>query len=190
MSTHGEVLRWSTDSDKEEITDTREERTIDSVESTPDICKSSDIIQGRVQGSIATDKMSGFKIQARQEKNKFTYTGVSSVKVKETELQESGSDSEDDVPIATALTTNKKCSLTLQKIEDCNEGPKNEKALGVTVAKKFDGVEFRGTVDSWRSARKRSYYHVIYTDGDEEELSQTELRDGYLLGLSHEIETE
>ena len=57
----------------------------------------------------------------------------------------------------------------------------------MTVAKQFDGVEYRGTVDSWRSARKRSYYHVTYTDGDEEELSQTELRDGYVLGLSDEI---
>ncbi len=30
-------------------------------------------------------------------------------------------------------------------------------------------------------------YHVTYTDGDEEELSQVELRDGYVLGLSAEI---
>jgi hypothetical protein len=34
------------------------------------------------------------------------------------------------------------------------------------------------------------YYHVTYTDGDEEEMSQTELRDGYVLGLSKEINTE
>jgi hypothetical protein len=31
---------------------------------------------------------------------------------------------------------------------------------------------------------------VTYTDGDEEEMSQTELRDGYVLGLSKEINTE
>jgi hypothetical protein len=31
---------------------------------------------------------------------------------------------------------------------------------------------------------------TTYTDGDKEELSQTELRDGYLLGLSKEIETQ
>jgi hypothetical protein len=60
----------------------------------------------------------------------------------------------------------------------------------VTIANTFDGVEYRGTVDSWRCARKRSYYHVTYTDGDEEELSQTELRDGYLLGLTDVIEAE
>jgi hypothetical protein len=34
---HGEVLRWSSDSDKEEMTDTREDRTIKSVGSTPEI---------------------------------------------------------------------------------------------------------------------------------------------------------
>ncbi len=54
----------------------------------------------------------------------------------------------------------------------------------------FDGVEFRGTVDSFRQARQRMYYHVTYTDGDEEEYTQTELRNGYVLGLSEEIERE
>ncbi len=38
--------------------------------------------------------------------------------------------------------------------------------------------------------RQRFYYHVTYTDGDEEELSQAELRDGYDLGLSGEIEAQ
>ncbi len=65
-----------------------------------------------------------------------------------------------------------------------------ERALGVTIAKIFDGVEFRGTVNSFRTVRKRIYYHVTYSDGDEEELLQTELRDGYLLGLSDEIEAQ
>jgi hypothetical protein len=50
------------------------------------------------------------------------------------------------------------------------------------VAKIFEGVEFRGIVDGFRSARQRLYYHVTYTDGDEEEMSQAELRDAYLLG--------
>ncbi len=58
------------------------------------------------------------------------------------------------------------------------------------MAKMFDGEEFRGTVDSFRHVRQRLYYHVTYTDGDEEELSQAELRDGYLLGLSKEIESQ
>jgi hypothetical protein len=65
-----------------------------------------------------------------------------------------------------------------------------EKAVGVTIAKAFDGVKVRGTIDSFRQARKRFYYHVTYTDGDEEEMSQRELRDCYLLGLSDEIETQ
>jgi hypothetical protein len=61
-------------------------------------------------------------------------------------------------------------------------------ALGKEVAKMFDGVEFRGKVESIRQVRQRFYYHVTYTDGDEEELTQLELRDGYVLGLSGEIE--
>ncbi len=81
-------------------------------------------------------------------------------------------------------------SLTLQEIQDCKDGPLGQRAIGVTIAKTFDGVEFKETVDSFRQARTRFYYHVTYTDGDEEELSQTELRDGYLLGLSDEIERQ
>jgi hypothetical protein len=60
----------------------------------------------------------------------------------------------------------------------------------VTVAKKFDGVEFRGKIDSSRIVRKICYYHVNFTDEDEEKFSQTELKDGYLLGLSAEIEAQ
>jgi hypothetical protein len=69
-------------------------------------------------------------------------------------------------------------------------GPKGEKAIGVCVAKLFDGVECRGIVDRVRTARQRQYYHVTYSDGDEEELSQAELRDGYVLGLAEEIQTQ
>ncbi len=113
--------------------------------------------------------------------------------MKETEIQESDGDSEDNVvPIARVLMKKKASSscLTLEQIQDCELGPIDEKAVGVAVAKIFDGVEYRGTVDSWRSARERSYYHVTYTDGDEEELSQTELQDGYVLGLSGVIEAQ
>ncbi len=82
------------------------------------------------------------------------------------------------------------CSLTFQHIQDCKVGRKGKRAVGVTVAKMFDGVEFRGEVDMFRQVRQRYYYHVTYSDGDEEELSQVELRDGYLLGLSGEIEAQ
>ena len=78
-------------------------------------------------------------------------------------------------------------TLTEQQIKDCQERPQGKRAIGVSVAKMFDGVQFKGTVDSFRQARQRHYYHVVYTDGDEEELTQTELRDGFLLGLSDDI---
>jgi hypothetical protein len=42
----------------------------------------------------------------------------------------------------------------------------------------------------FRTARKSFVYHVTYSYGDEEEFSQVELRDGYLLGLSAEIEVQ
>jgi hypothetical protein len=54
----------------------------------------------------------------------------------------------------------------------------------------FEGVQFRSIVDGFRTARQRVYYHVTYTDGDEEEMSQAELRDAYLLGLAKEINTQ
>jgi hypothetical protein len=67
-------------------------------------------------------------------------------------------------------------SLSLQQMQDFKEGPEGERAVGKTVAKMFDGVEFRGIVDSFRKVRQRYYYHITYTDGDEEEMSQIELR--------------
>ena len=103
----------------------------------------------------------------------------------ETELQDDSSD--DDIPVATILRQENLVTLTEQQIKDCQEGPQGKRAIGVTIAKMFDGVQFKGTVDSFREARQRHYYHVVYTDGDEEELTQTELRDGFLLGLSDDI---
>jgi hypothetical protein len=45
-------------------------------------------------------------------------------------------------------------------------------------------------VDRFRKERKRHVYHVTYSDGDEEELSQIELRDAYLLASSPKIEVQ
>ncbi len=81
----------------------------------------------------------------------------------------------DNVPIATSIRKEKGTTLTIQQIKDCQEGPKGDKAIGVSVAKFFEGVEFRGIVDGVRTARKRVYYHITYNDGDEEEMSQAEL---------------
>jgi hypothetical protein len=116
MARHGEVLRWSPDSDKEEMTERGPDRTIesDSTGSTPETFKSPDIVQGRVTGSFVTDTIAPFEIEARHGKSKFIYKGVSLVK--ETEAQESDDDSEDDVPIASVVLKKNKCSLTLQQI--------------------------------------------------------------------------
>ncbi len=105
-------------------------------------------------------------------------------------MPDKSNDSEDDRPIVITLRQEKGQSLNAQQIQDCKEGPLGEKAVGVTIAKTFDGVQFRATIDSFRTARKRFYYHVTYSDGDEEELSQRELRDGFVLGLSKEIKEQ
>ena len=65
--------------------------------------------------------------------------------------------SEDEIPVATVLRPEKGTNLTQQQIQDCKEGPMGQRAVGVTVAKTFDGVEFRGTIDRFRQA------HLIAT---------------------------
>jgi len=163
----------------------RHETVSNTTESTPDILKSperqetadkaSDILMTVVTASEVEPQTKAFK-----------YQGVSLVE--ETQLEDSSGNSDDDTPIVSTLIQEKGMTLSRQQIEDCKEGPIGERAVGVTISKTFDGVKYTGTIDSFRLARKRFYYHVTYSDGDEEELSQTELRDGYVLGLTKEIE--
>ncbi len=75
--------------------------------------------------------------------------------VQEIENQGGSSESEDDIPVARLLGGKTVTKLTSEQIQDCTEGPKGEKAIGVTVAKLFDGVEYRGIVDKYRTARNR-----------------------------------
>jgi hypothetical protein len=163
----------------------RNDRVSNTTESTPDIFKSPDrVVTAHQSADIVTTVEIAPEVQPQTKKWK--YQGV--MRVEETQLPDKSSDSEDDRPIVITLRQEKVQSLSAQQIQDCKEGPVGETVVGVTIAKTFDGVEFRGTIDSFRTARKRFYYHVTYTDGDEEELSQRELRDGYVLGLSKEIE--
>jgi hypothetical protein len=105
--------------------------------------------------------------------------------IPQTQMQESS----EDRPVVRSLRNRQKATLSLQEITDCQDGPKGDKAIGVKIAKSFGGYEYRGTVDKVRIDKEEGYiYHVEYEDGDEEELSQIELRDGYILGLSPEIE--
>jgi hypothetical protein len=114
---YGEVLHWSTNSDKEVVTERGQDRTFgsDATGSTPDICKSPDMSSGIVPGEIV--QASDFEIQARQHKTKFNYEDPSLVE--ETQAQDSDGDSEDNVPIATVLTRPKKTiQLTVQPITE------------------------------------------------------------------------
>jgi hypothetical protein len=105
--------------------------------------------------------------------------------IPETQMQESS----EDRPVVRSLRNRQKATLSLQQITDCQDGPIGDKAIGVKIAKSFGGYEYRGTVDKVRVDKEEGYiYHVEYEDEDEEELSQIELRDGHILGLSPEIE--
>ncbi len=108
----------------------------------------------------------------------------------ETEQQDASSESDDDVPVAQLLRPRNTSNLTKEQIDECKEGPDGDKAVGKTVAKMFDGVKYTGIVDRFRTERKRHIYHVTYSDGDEEEWTQRELRDGFVLGLAPDIERQ
>jgi hypothetical protein len=176
---HGEVLRWSTDSEPEQTYDKPNQTTpqSDTTGSTPEIFKSPQVVQDRVPGSIVDNTTRLEQTELQKTKAPRKYKGW--VYIPETEVQESSvnPDKEDT-------------SLTLEKIQDLREGPKGEGAVGKIVAKVFDSVEYRGIVDSFRQVRQRFYYHITYTDGDEEDMSQIELRDAYLLANTEEIEAE
>ena len=185
MSRHGEVLRWSSDEDG----DNTEKTTLgsDTTESTPDIFKSPEQCKGRVPGSIVTDIICDYVIQASPTTKQYPQ-GV--VFVPETELDESLVGNSEERPVVRSLRNRQKIELSSQQITDCQEGPKGERAIGVTVAKSFGGYEYRGIVDKFREETDGFIYHVEYEDGDEEELSQKELRDCYILGLAPQIEAQ
>jgi hypothetical protein len=185
MSRHGEVLRWSSDEDG----DNTDKTTLgsDTTGSTPDLFKSPEQSKGRVAGSIVTDIISDYVIQASP-KAKVYPQGV--VFVPETELEERAVVITEDRPVVRSLRNRQKVEMSLQQITDCQEGPKGERAIGVSIAKSFGGYEYRGIVDKIRGDTDGYIYHVEYEDGDEEELSQTELRDCYILALAPQIEAQ
>jgi hypothetical protein len=163
MVKYGEVINYSSSEDDKQTRQKTPQETIesDTTGSTPEIFKSP--LQELV-GSVTTDTetVSDYAIQARSQAKK-TYQGIRHVA--ETELQDESSD--DDIPVATLLRQENSVTLTEQQIKDCQEGPLGKRAIGVSIAKVFDGVQFQGTADSFRQARQRHYYHVVYTDGDE-----------------------
>jgi hypothetical protein len=48
--------------------------------------------------------------------------------------------------------------------------------LKTKISKKFDGAYYHGTVDNVRQVGKRTWYHVLYEDNDEEEMSASEVK--------------
>jgi hypothetical protein len=163
--------------------------TSDTTESTPEILKSPDKNQDRVPGSSDNATSSVEKTVVAKTVAPRKYKGW--VIIPETEEKEGSSDdSEDNVPVASLLQGQSVTSTRLRELQDFKEGPIGKRAIGKTVAKIFDRVEFRGKVDKFRQVRQRYYYHITYDDGDEEEMTQIELRDAYLLANTDKIQTE
>ena len=61
------------------------------------------------------------------------------------------------------------------------EVPSGEKCVGHKIVKEFADGLFKGTVMTAIKKRGRFLYHVVYEDGDEEDLNDQEFREGYEL---------
>jgi hypothetical protein len=122
-----------------------------------------------VPGAFVTDTIKDYVIQASPQRQ--TFQGVNFVG--ETEIQESSVDIQDNTSVVRSLRNRQKITMSLQQITDCQEGPKGDRAIGVTIAKTFGGYEYKGTIDRFRGETGRFIYHVTYEDGDEEELKRS-----------------
>ena len=131
---HGEVLRWSHDSDVEETKDqTPENITSDTTGSTPEIFKSPDLVQDRVSGSNGNDTSLGEETVVAKTVPPRKYKGW--VYIPESEAKENSSDSEDNVPVTSLLKPKTLTSPYLEELQDYKEGPEGERVVGKTVAK-------------------------------------------------------
>ena len=64
--------------------------------------------------------------------------------------------------------------------------PLGQEAVGCSVARDFgesEGGIFNGVVDSARLVRTRWIYHILYEDGDEEEMDADEFQYAYELAI-------
>ena len=164
-----ETAQESCDSEKDTAQDNAEQtgHVSDTTGSTPDIFKSpdrrdttniqtrSEIVRQKSPDKIGqTEVQNPFMIELKRKielRKQAKFKGVTFVP--ETQLKDGSDESDDDIPVATLLKPKPVlCSLGFQQIKDCREGPQGAKAVGVAVAKMFDGVEFRGTVDSFRAS--------------------------------------
>jgi hypothetical protein len=71
---------------------------------------------------------------------------------------------EDDIPISQLQATKKGMTVDIEEI------PTGEACVGQFVMKRFDEGSFKGTVITATKKRSRFLYHVVYEDGDSEDL--------------------
>ncbi len=66
--------------------------------------------------------------------------------------------------------------------------PKDKYAVGQLVAKRFDAGLFQGKVASIDKRRGRCLYHIIYEDGDSEDMDEMEYEDAWFLYIKTQNE--
>jgi hypothetical protein len=68
-----------------------------------------------------------------------------------------------------------------ERIVVIDEVPTGESCIGQKILKEFGEGLFKGSVTTAIKKRGRFLYHVVYEDGDEEDLNDKEFREGYEL---------
>jgi hypothetical protein len=59
--------------------------------------------------------------------------------------------------------------------------PKDKNAVGQIVCKRFEAGLFQGKVASIDKRRRRCLYHIIYEDGDSEDMDEMEYEDAWFI---------
>ncbi len=119
------------------------------------------------------DKSNGTTESDSEEETQF---GVvwEKVIIPETEEQEGH---KDEVHIPSIETDATKKAITVE----IEETPTGEACVGKFVMKIFEQGLFKGTITTATKKRGRYLYHVLYEDGDAEDLNETEFREAYEL---------
>ncbi len=90
------------------------------------------------------------------------------------ETEEQASDCEEDnVPVSQILALE---SSTKKKMPQLTTG---EACVGHIILKQFETGVFKGTVMTATKLRGRFLYHIVYEDGDSEDLNDKELKEGH-----------
>jgi hypothetical protein len=100
------------------------------------------------------------------------------------ETEDQASDSEDDnVPVSQILALENSSKKTMPEL------PIGKACVGHVILKQFETGVFKGTVMTATKLRGRYLYHIVYEDGDSEDLNDKELKAGHEMYNSQTEET-